>query len=110
MGVVSNSWFAMFCSRFCRRWAVKFLPMPTPKTLCRTFPQKKWIQSEVCRTLFGRCMGMKCPSSKEKRPSPGGLATAAVRGAATIIITIIITIISSSSSTTTNHSSLPPSH
>ena len=35
-----------------------FIPMPMPKTVRRAVSGKKWVQSEVCRTLFGRGIGM----------------------------------------------------
>ena len=41
-----------------RLWGVTFIPMPMPNTVCITFSYNKWVQSEVCRTLFGRGMGM----------------------------------------------------
>ena len=39
-------------------WAVTFIPMPMPKRVCRTYYETKWVQYEVCRTLFGRGVGM----------------------------------------------------
>ena len=35
-----------------------FIHMPVAKTVCVIFLQKKWVQSEVCRTLVGRDMDM----------------------------------------------------
>ena len=44
-------------------WAVIFIPMPTPKIVCIMFVWKKRVRSEVCRTLFGRGMGIENRSS-----------------------------------------------
>ena len=41
-----------------RSWAVTFIPMPMPKTVCRTTLYNKMIQLEVCTTFSGRGMGM----------------------------------------------------
>ena len=38
--------------------AVPFVPIPTPKTVCRTYLHYKWVQYEVCRTCLGRGMGI----------------------------------------------------
>ena len=39
-------------------WAVTFIPMPMPKTVCRTYLWNIIVQQEVCRTYSGRGMGM----------------------------------------------------
>ena len=42
----------------CQSWAVTFIPMPMPKTVCTTNLYNKTVQLEVCRTFPGRGMGM----------------------------------------------------
>ena len=44
-------------------WAVTFIPMPMPKTVCRTHVYNKWVQQEVRRTLFGQGYGYEYHSS-----------------------------------------------
>ena len=39
-------------------WAVTFIPMPMPKTVCRTTSCKNMLHLEVCVFLSGRDLGM----------------------------------------------------
>ena len=38
-------------------WAVTFIPMPMPKTVCVPNLYNKLVQLEVCNTCLGRGMG-----------------------------------------------------
>ena len=40
-----------------RHWAVTFIPMSMPKTVCRTYSYNKIIQLVVCGAFSGRGMG-----------------------------------------------------
>ena len=52
-------------------WSVKFIPVPAPKPACRASVNNTWVQSEVCRTLFGRGRGMNVPARYHNRQGPG---------------------------------------
>ena len=61
-------------------WAVTFMPMPVPKTVCRTTLCNNIVQLEVCITFSGRGMGMKIHSSTAARTPRRGEETAPRQG------------------------------
>ena len=56
-------------------WAVTFIPMPMPKTVCKTHLHNKIVQLEVCRTFSDKGMGMnitaQCRSRARSPPRRG---------------------------------------
>ena len=50
-----------------KRWAVKFIPMPMPKRVCRTNMCKQIVQLEVCIFFGGRGMGTNITAQESRK-------------------------------------------